>query len=347
MLQSHVGSARPRVSRELRRRLAGAAALAGLAALSLLCGCARYDASAIGTVTPVREAVEPATFLAQGEAREIEPGVLFQAVASRRVSGVSRLWIYRPKRASGHKRPCVLVAPAGTRLFHGMTLSEGDRAEHLPYARAGFVVVAYEIDGALPDLPTQPEVIRAARSFQAADAGLVNAREALDYALRKLPEVDSRRIYTAGHSSAATLSLVVAEHEPRVRACIAYAPNCDLESRLGDPLIRSLSGYLPGYRDFIRHRSPQREAGRLGCPVFLFCADDDTTVPPLESICFAAQLRRTNPRVTLVRVPTGNHYPSMIRQGIPRAISWLQSLPAVEGSRRVCPAAQRMRSGTL
>ena len=45
-----------------------------------------------------------------------------------------------------------------------------------------------------------------------------------------------------------------------------------------------------------------------------------------ESARFAADLKRTNPRVTFVEVPRGGHYDSMIREGIPKAIEWFGKL---------------------
>ena len=44
-----------------------------------------------------------------------------------------------------------------------------------------------------------------------AQAGLVNARNALEFVLARVPEVDPKRIYAAGHSSAGTLALLFAE----------------------------------------------------------------------------------------------------------------------------------------
>jgi dipeptidyl aminopeptidase/acylaminoacyl peptidase len=274
----------------------------------------------------LRSAAVPARFPGLGRAREIEPGIPCYEVSLPRETGASRLWIYLPRRPGRKKLPCILIAAAGSRLFDGMALGDGDRPEHLPYARAGFAVVAYEIDGALPDHPSSREILAAARAFEEADAGRVNAREALEYALAKLPGVDPRRLYTAGHSSAATLSLLVAEHEPRIKACIAYAPVCDVPARLGNRLIEALSPALPGYREFIERSSPRTSVARLRCPVFLFHADDDMNVPTHQVADFAAALQRTNPRVTFVQVPHGDHYHSMIQQGIPHAIRWLRHL---------------------
>jgi dipeptidyl aminopeptidase/acylaminoacyl peptidase len=242
------------------------------------------------------------------------------------VEGKTRVWIYLPrKRPKGKKLPLVLIAPAGTRGFHGMALGDGDVAEHVPYARAGFVVAAYEIWGPLVDEPTDPQAFAAARAYLASDAGLVNARAALTYALKRVPSIDPKRIYAAGHSSSATAALSLAEREPRIKGCIAYAPAVDVVAWLGDTL-GFIDQNVPGFQEMIRRSSPSQNAASLRCPVFLFHANDDTNVPVHETAAYAGQLRRHNPRVELVTVPSGGHYDSMIHQGIPRAIRWLKRL---------------------
>ena len=61
------------------------------------------------------------------------------------VGGASKLWIYEPE--GSEKRPCILIAPAGSTLMEGMSLGEEDQDEHVPYVQAGFVVIAYSLDG--------------------------------------------------------------------------------------------------------------------------------------------------------------------------------------------------------
>ena len=263
-----------------------------------------------------------------GPPTKIEPGIIRCEVKVPRGQKTSTLWVYLPETESKEKLPCIVIAPAGTRLFHGMDIGKGDMPEHLPYVRAGFAVVAYELDGSLSEEPTNREVMAAAQAFHDADAGLANARMALDYIEKRLPYVDVNRIYTAGHSSAATMALLLAEHDPRIKACVAFAPVCDLEGRLGEKLIALLSRVTPDYRAFVHRSSPAVGFRDLHCPTFLFHADDDSNVPTAEVALFAAELRKTNVQATFVRVPTGNHYDSMIKEGIPQAIQWLKKLPA-------------------
>jgi dipeptidyl aminopeptidase/acylaminoacyl peptidase len=194
----------------------------------------------------------------------------------------------------------------------------------VPYVREGFAVVAYEIDGPLPNQPTAAQEAEAIEAFRSANAGVDNARAAIDYALAKVPQVDPQRIYVVGHSSAATLALQVAEQDERVAACVAFAPVV----KVGDQLARvaeALDQRQPGAMDFLRQASPDTNVGRLKAPTLLFYATDDSRALTTTVAAFASELAKTNPNVKVVTVPSGGHYTSMIKNGIPAAIAWLQA----------------------
>jgi WD40 repeat protein/dienelactone hydrolase len=266
----------------------------------------------------------------------------------------NRLWVYTPRGTHSPKSlPCVLIAAAGSTLYSGMALGEGDRPEHVPYAKAGFAVVAFESDGDLGnrDYPTHTEVRRAYEQFAASQAGLVNARNALEFALQKMPEVDPERIYAVGHSSAATLALLFAEHEPRLAACVAYAPATNVPEHLAGA-VDELDHLVPGSREFLERSSPSAHAEQLSCPLFVFQAMDDYGMPVQTTIRFTTDLRAQGKDVTLVTVPTGGHYDSMIRQGVPQAIRWLRERsadrrpsPQTASLPASLPGAPRMTAG--
>lgn len=263
-----------------------------------------------------------------GAARTLEPGVTEYEGTLTREDGPERVWVYLPAHPANAKIPCLFIAPAGSPLIHGMDLNDEDRPEHLPYVRAGYAVVAYSLDGPVTDPKNEQQVEAAAQAFKKADAGLANARAAIDYALAAVPQIDPKRLYTAGHSSAGTVSLLVAENEPRIAACIAYAPCCDIPRHLGPDMMKTLDDVLPEEREFLTRRSPSAAPDQMTVPLFLFHADDDSTVPAAEVDDFAQAVQRTNSHVTYIKFPSGGHYQSMIDQGIPRAITWLQALPA-------------------
>jgi dienelactone hydrolase len=278
--------------------------------------------------------VSPPPFPERGLNRTtLEPGITREEVSFGARGGFYNppgnggiLWIYLPEgqHAPG-SLPCILICGAGSTLLEGMSLTDrdadgdGDVPEHLPYVKAGFAVVAYEIDGP-GDSDDNP---RAYDAFRQSRAGLVNARNALEYVLAKVPEVNSKQIYSAGHSSAGTMSLLFAEHEPRLAGCIAYAPCTDVPAFI--VRIRTLSFTHQGIADFVVQSSPNTHESRLNCPVFLFHAEDDGNVDVEETEEFAARLKQRGRDVTLKIVPTGDHYDSMIDEGIPAAIQWLKT----------------------
>ena len=234
----------------------------------------------------------------------------------------------------------MFVAPAGAPIYAGNSQGDGDRAEHVPYVRAGYAVVALDIDGAIDDAGNNLAKMQLTfTKFKAAAGGVVNGKNAVEYVLAKVPEVDPERLYVAGHSSAAIWALLFAEHEPRIKGCIAYAPLADLFGR--DPSQRAnVETAFPG----IARLSPQEGVEHLKCPVFVFHAEDDHNVPIAITRRFVALLKQTNPNVTFHTVPTGDHYQSMIAEGIPQGIKWLTSLPAEAKARGTSPAADKPKA---
>lgn len=232
-----------------------------------------------------------------------------------------------PTDAPDHSLPCVLVAPAGTNMLVGNDMDADDyHAETLPYAEAGMAVIFYSLDGGVADLQnaTDAQLKTGYIKFRAAYAGVVNGRNAFEYALTKMPQVDPKRIYTAGHSSAGSVSLLMAAHEPRLAGSVAYAPCTDVEALLADSVAkRTVRSLLPDLKNFVKQSSPKTHANQIGCPVFFFQADDDRIVDVKESRDFVNRLRAAGKQVNFRKVPTGDHYDSMVKQGIPAAITWL------------------------
>jgi dipeptidyl aminopeptidase/acylaminoacyl peptidase len=228
--------------------------------------------------------------------------------------------------------PAVLVAPAGTNLLSGSDLGPPGADEYhdecLPYAEAGMVVVFYSIDGAVGDDEFDNEANKAGyEAFRDACAGVVNGRNALEFVLARLPEVDPDRLYSAGHSSAGTLSLLFGAHEPRLAGSIAYAPAADVEGFLKEVVETPMVGLaFPGIEHFAKRSSPMTHAERFTKPVFLFHAEDDDTAPIEGTRNFRERLKESGRwvDVTLKTVEDGGHYLPMIEEGIPAGIEWIQ-----------------------
>ena len=223
--------------------------------------------------------------------------------------------------------PCVFVAPAGTRMLYGSAIDDEDSPEHLPYAYAGFAVVAYELSGDVPDSHgphvTFGQIAPGIRQFMDAEGGVDNARAAIDFVLHKVPEVNPARLYCAGHSSAGTVALDVAAADKRIRAVCAYAPCCDVTQRWGDDLPK-LETVVPGVTDFAAQVSPINHASEFHCRVFVFHADDDQNVSTANVWAFLNALLAAGKPYGFSSVPTGGHYQSMIDEGIPRGIDFFK-----------------------
>ena len=259
-------------------------------------------------------------------------GVHMWATKVKENGTTTTLWIYLPEPAPKTKVPCVFIAPAGTPLIYGCDLTKDDQTEHLPYVQAGMAVVAYSISGPGDVKATISDNLPACTAFMKAHAGLSNAQSAVDFALNNVPEIDPTKLYTAGHSSAGTLSLFVAEMEPRISACVAYAPVTDLTNSLKDnaDYIKGVDDMIDGFTDFLHRASPVNHTAKLKCPVFLFHADDDTIEERADIDVFYDNLRKTNKTVSFYQIPIGGHFDSMIEVGVPKAIEWLKHLPAVK-----------------
>jgi dienelactone hydrolase len=278
---------------------------------------------------PPAEVTKPATVVATKDVtRRLDgTGVQVRELVLDRGGVPMSVWIYRATAApakAGPGLPVVLIAAAGTPLFWGMALAEEDRVEHLPWAQHGYVVVAYSLDGPVADRRDEDQVLAGVRAFLAAHAGLDNARAALDFALAHEPGVDPAQVYAVGHSSAATLALRFAAEDERVKAVVAFAPVTRVEAHIGDEALRTLDGMTPDASKLLAASSPMSHVAALRTkPVYLFHAIDDGNVPVSDSRELMAALAPAFAGSQLEVVPTGDHYDSMLHEGVPRAIEWL------------------------
>ena len=304
--------------------------------LLLVAGLAMLGRQTIATLSP---AAVPVPQLPELTASTHIPGTnsTFQYLMISQGSGPGqamqfRVYLPATQYAPG-SIPCVLLAPAGTNMLHGNPLDAGDyHDEALPYCEAGMAVVCYSLDGEMTAEPTDGDrayglaLATGYRQFTAAKAGVVNGRNALEFALAKLPQVNPKKIFAAGHSSAATVSLLLAAHEERLAGAIAYAPITDLNIRLGEIASdASVRAILPGIRTYLRTGSPITYADRFKCPLFVFHARDDSNEPFPNTDTFVTKLKSLSKPVDFVTVDSGDHYDSMITNGIPQAINWIRS----------------------
>jgi len=257
--------------------------------------------------------------------RTLPHGVTVRELEVERPDTSMMVWIYRPPARFSGPLPVVLIGSAGAPLIWGMRLGEGDRAEHMPWADHGYIVVAYSLDGAVDNPDSERSIQTGIRVFLRAHAGLDDARRALKVALASEPRADPARVYAVGHSSAATLALRVGVELPEVKAIVAFSPITDVEARVVS-FRQELRAIDRTAMAILRNSSPMAHVAELRTkPVFLFHSTTDETVPVAESTRLAEAMQPLAEGSRVVIVPTGDHYRSMLEQGIPAAMAWLDA----------------------
>ena len=253
--------------------------------------------------------------------KPLQPGV---AIHKTRL-GDNPLWVYLPQPLP-KSVPCIFIAPAGSRMFHGMGIVTDDMPEHLPYVKAGYAVICYGVSGPYDARDTSlMNAYKSAKAFMNARGGIDDGKRAINWALQNIPGLDANRLITVGHSSAGTLALQLAEHDSRIQACISFMPVPDTEAYMRESRLQSqLELGVPGYSRFTHETNPYAKTASLQCPTLLFCSQDDPHYPGFQRL--ASKLKRTNKSVTLKTVRSGGHYQPMVEQGIPAAIRWLDAL---------------------
>lgn len=232
--------------------------------------------------------------------------------------------------------PCVLVPPAGATLLTGMDIDLNDislDAEHEPYIRAGFAVITFSIDGPIGEIETttNDQFAAAHMKFRKSQAGVVNCVNAFQQLIETVPGIDRDNIFIAGHSSAGTLSLLFAEYfteafqdsSLKLKGCLAYAPAVDPRAFFKEnlPIFKSI---IPDVEEFIRVSAPITYTEKINCPVFLFHSVGDQVTSYSNTAEFSAQLQKQGIDVEFVTSHGFDHYQTMIDQGIPKGIRWIQ-----------------------
>jgi hypothetical protein len=244
-----------------------------------------------------------------------------------------KLNIFVPKGNHAERSlPVMFEAPAGTPLLHGASIEvPHPSTEYLPFTEAGMITVTYDIDGEMPGNVSPAAGIRfmnhlsmAYSLFVDADAGVDNGKMAIDFVLARLPVADPDRLMTWGHSSAATLSLLLASKDFRISKCIAMAPITDLRPRLGEILQEpTMARVLPNFESYLVSGSPITHVQQLRCPVFIAHARNDDNAPFEVTKTYVDSIRRAGGDVRFLELEREGHYKPLLDAGIPKALEWL------------------------
>jgi dipeptidyl aminopeptidase/acylaminoacyl peptidase len=234
-------------------------------------------------------------------------------------SGDLRLkaWVSRDPSEGKEKKPAVLY------LHNGLAFGNDDWDQSKPFRDAGYVVMMPTLRGE----NNQPGTF--SLFYDEVDDVLAAAD-----ALEKLPYVDSKRMYLAGHSSGATLTLLTALTSPRFRAAGAFSGSPDQTNWAA---VRS---NMPGFQGIrmevvpfdeenekeFHMRSPLAFAESFKCPVRVYYGDQETYFKACsEKLVEKAKKKKLD--VEAVEVP-GDHFSlaktGAVNNAIPKCIEFFQ-----------------------
>ncbi|MCC9605857.1 dienelactone hydrolase family protein [Blastopirellula sp. JC732] len=232
-----------------------------------------------------------------------------------------QLRIYLPPGEHAEKSlPCIVMPPLAANVLAGVSVTPSETyPEALPYVEAGYAVIVYSIDGQIPekafemsDRDFKHNLDRARRRMKDACFGVANGRNAVEYAIRNLPQVDPQRIYAAGSDFAGTISLLLAENEPRLAGCVALAPCIDTKRRTDETTDM-----------FIFHESEQTPSSHpegIKCPVFLYYPQEEESLDFDDVQDFAQTLTEHDVDVKFV---ADNAEDVTLEGGVAQSIQWL------------------------
>ncbi|TWT82279.1 Alpha/beta hydrolase family protein [Planctomycetes bacterium CA13] len=248
----------------------------------------------------------------------------------------SQVVVLMPSKKPQLKLPCLVYTPAGSPLFAGMQLTQQDEMQMLPYVQMGFAVVCYETDGGAQALTPQTppkEMAELARKYVASKAGLVNARNAITWALRCFEEIDKTKMYAIGHSSGGKQALLLAAHDTRIRGCVAFAPACKMDSSIGR-LIRSWPVEDPDQLvTEVRRSVPMSHSDRIQVPCLLIHSHNDRIVRSSE-VQRMGQAIGSESEIT--EVDSEDHF-DIPQVGFVTAAKWLQKHTGLESDDSIDP----------
>jgi dipeptidyl aminopeptidase/acylaminoacyl peptidase len=222
-----------------------------------------------------------------------------------------KAWLLVPPGSDTQKTPAVLRIPAGGSLFTPAILGLGTVPEIEPYFTAGYVTLVMSFRDTLAN----------GGKFSESKGGLEDVLAALEY-LRKLPEVDPKNIYVAGHSSAASLALRVAQVSDVPRAVAAFSPVTDWTEFFKE----RMENLSEESRKYLEDASAVNHVGQTKCPVLLTHGTKDTIAPISHSEVMAGKLKELEKPCEFVRIPEGDHYFSMLKVGIPLSLAFFSEM---------------------
>jgi dienelactone hydrolase len=234
------------------------------------------------------------------------------------MSGGLRLkaWVSKPadeeEGKKEGKKPAVLF------LHDGFAFGSDDWQMAAPFREAGYVVMIPMLRGE-NDLPGAYSMF-----YNEVDDVLAAADQ-----LEKLPYVDPKRVYLAGHSSGATLVLLTAMTTSRFRAAAAFSGSPDQTNWA--VVLSNLGGYAgdgiaavpfdEGNAKEFQMRSPLAFPGSFKCPVRLYFGNQETYLKTTNQKL--AELAKEK-KLDVEAVEVGGDHRYSVPNAMPLAIEFFQ-----------------------
>lgn len=270
-----------------------------------------------------------------------DPEVMQYQVAFPRGTHGSKFLIFLPTKPAKPKLPCIFVAASGTEPsapFAGKALDETIiTTNNINYAKAGYAVIVYDVDGDVGDINIINSIesfddrrkrlfVDFIKAYKASDAGVLNAKLAIDYAVARIPQIDPNAMYTAGTGAGGTISLMVAATDKRIKAAIAYSPYTNLPGK-HTSLVETVSKSVPGYKEFIDRSSPHNNIDKMTKPIFIFHDERLSDISLEDTTNFVELVKKKNPSISLIHERDNDFADGdrMSSSSLKQSISWLNN----------------------
>lgn len=216
-----------------------------------------------------------------------------------------KAWLFSPP-GPAHRRPAVLYLHGG----HAFDLGDWDATR--PYRDAGFVVLAPKLRGE----NGQPG------NFSMYYDEVDDVLAAAAY-LRRLPDVDRRRVFVAGHSVGGTMTMLAVLSSKIFRAAAAFSGSPDqvLYVKLAPGAKERAPFDYNNERELVM-RSPLAFAAYVKCPLRIYYGSSE---PQFDfTSAEMAKIAREHGQNVQVVVEEGNHNTHLARS-IPASIEFFES----------------------
>ena len=259
------------------------------------------------------------------EAPATPPGRIFDLIKYDAPVGKLAAYVTKPQKPGRY--PAMIWITGGDNNSIGDVWSPEPEAfrQSVPAFREAGMVVMFPSQRGGNDNPGQRE------SFYGEVDDILAAADHL----AKLPHVDPNRMYLGGHSTGATLALLVAESTDRFKATFAVGPVAMATHYGGQSL------YCASDPQEWQRRAPMNFTSGLTTPVFIIAGQNDSVWQSLQLLDMPVMMTGKSDLVTQISVPGHNHF-SVLH---PASTVLAREVAATRGDFKLSPAGLQQLTG--